>query len=192
SLVLCTMQVNIDRMRHGSFRRLRAEPRLLGVAALAVRLASAVAWLSTFVDQTPLAHAVLGASWAIVCLLISFMYAYRRALVLINPIRELRILIHDTRRELRTWSRRAQRAMPLLEREEAAGATSSPTDSPHDLARTAFFQINNRWTDGAKRAIRHAMSFARRYAEQGDHEVSGAALNAVIGINAAYIESKGK
>src|SRR5690606_7439716 len=52
--------------------------------------------------------------------------------------------------------------------------------------------INNRWTDGAKRAIRHAMSFARRYAEQGDHEVSGAALNAVIGINAAYIESKGK
>src|SRR5690606_34646535 len=93
---------------------------------------------------------------------------------------------------LRTWSRRAQRAMPLLEREEAAGATSSPTDSTHDLARTAFFQINNRWTDGAKRAIRHAMSFARRYAEQGDHEVSGAALNAVIGINAAYIESKGK
>ena len=36
------------------------------------------------------------------------------------------------------------------------------------------------------------MSFAGRYAEQGDHEVSGAALNAVVGINAAYIESKGK
>lgn len=36
------------------------------------------------------------------------------------------------------------------------------------------------------------MSFARRYAEQGDYEVSGAALNAVVGINAAYIDSKGK
>ena len=36
------------------------------------------------------------------------------------------------------------------------------------------------------------MSFARRYAEQGDYEVSGAALNAVIGINAAYVKSKGK
>lgn len=36
------------------------------------------------------------------------------------------------------------------------------------------------------------MSFARRYAEQGDYEVSGAALNSVVGINAAYIDSKGK
>lgn len=192
SLVLFAMQVNIERMPHGLFRRLSADPKLLGAFALAFLLAIGVASLSTFVDQTRLAHVVLAAFWAVVFILISFMYAYRRALVLINPIRQLRILIHDTRKELRTWARRAQRAMPLLEREEAAGGTSSPTDSTHDLARTAFFQINNRWTDGAKRAIRHAMSFARRYAEQGDHEVSGAALNAVIGINAAYIESKGK
>lgn len=192
SLVLFAMQVNIERMPHGLFRRLSADPKLLGAFALAFLLAIGVASLSTFVDQTRLAHVVLAASWAIVFILISFMYAYRRALVLINPLRQLGILIHDTRRELRTWARRAQRAMPLLEHEEGASATSSPTDSTHDLARTAFFQINNRWTDGAKRAIRHAMSFARRYAEQGDHEVSGAALNAVIGINAAYIESKGK
>lgn len=192
SLVLFAMQVNIERMPHGLFRRLSADPKLLGSFALAFFLAIGVATLSTFVDQARLAHVVLAAFWAVVFILISFMYAYRRALGLINPLRQLRILIYDTRKELRTWARRAQRAMPLLEREEAAGVTSSPTDSTHDLARTAFFQINNRWADGAKRAVRHAMSFARRYAEQGDHEVSGAALNAVVGINAAYIESKGK
>lgn len=192
SLVLFAMQVNIERMPHGLFRRLSADPKLLGSFALAFLLAIGVATLSTFVDQARLAHVMLAVFWAIVFILISFMYAYRRALVLINPLRQLRILIHDTRKELRTWTRRAQRAMPLLEREEAVGATSSLTDSTHDLARTTFFQVNSQWTDGAKRAIRHAMSFARRYAEQGDHEVSGAALNAVIGINAAYIESKGK
>ena len=82
--------------------------------------------------------------------------------------------------------------MPLLEQEENADVTPSPTDSTHDLARTTFFQINNHWTNGARRAIQHAMSFARRYAEQRDHEVSEAALNAVIGINAAYIDAKGK
>jgi hypothetical protein len=120
------------------------------------------------------------------------MYAYRRALVLINPLQQLGILIQDNRKELRAWARRAQRAMPLLERVESASARSSALDSTHDLARTAFFQINNRWTDGTKRAVRHAMSFARRYAEQGDYEVSGAALNVVVGINAAYIDSKGK
>jgi hypothetical protein len=192
SLVLFAMQVNIERMPHGLFRRLSGDLKLLGAFALAFLLAIGVATLSTFVDQTRLAHVVFATSWAVVFILISFMYAYRRALGLINPLRQLGILIHDTRKELRTWARRAQRAMPLLEREEAASATPSPTDSTHDLARTAFFQINNRWADGAKRAVRHAMSFARRYAEQGDYEVSGAALNAVVGINAAYIETKGK
>ncbi|UQN68510.1 hypothetical protein L0Z11_12555 [Burkholderia multivorans] len=192
SLVLFAMQVNIERMPHGLFRRLSGDLKLLGAFALAFLLAIGVAALSTFVDKARLAHVVLATFWAVVFILISFMYAYRRALSLINPLRQLGILIHDTRKELRTWARRAQRAMPLLEREESASATSSSTDSTHDLARTAFFQINNRWTDGAKRAIRHAMSFARRYAEQGDYEVSGAALSAVVGINAAYIESKGK
>ncbi|WP_323034155.1 hypothetical protein [Pararhodobacter sp.] len=192
SLVLFAMQVNIERMPHGLFRRLSADRKLLGAFALAFLLAIGVATLSTFVDQARLAQVVLAASWAVVFILISFMYAYRRALVLINPLQQLGILMQDTRKELRTWARRAQRAMPLLERDEGANSTTSPSDSTHDLARTAFFQINNRWTDGTKRAVRHAMSFAGRYAEQGDYEVSGAALNAVVGINAAYIESKGK
>jgi len=192
SLVLFAMQVNIERMPHGLFRRLSADRKLLGAFALAFLLAIGVATLSTFVAQARLAQVVLAASWAVVLILISFMYAYRRALVLINPLQQLGILIQDTRKELRTWARRAQRSIPLLERDESASSTTSTSDSTHDLARTAFFQINNRWTDGTKRAVRHAMSFAGRYAEQGDHEVSGAALNAVVGINAAYIESKGK
>lgn len=192
SLVLFAMQVNIERMPHGLFRRLSADRKLLGAFALAFLLAIGVATLSTFVDQARLARVVLASSWSVVLILISFMYAYRRALVLINPLQQLGILIQDTRKELRSWARRAQRSIPLLERDESASSATSPSDSTHDLARTAFFQINNRWTDGTKRAVRHAMSFAGRYAEQGDYEVSGAALNAVVGINAAYIESKGK
>ena len=192
SLVLFAVQVNIERMPHGLFRRLSADPKLFGAFTLAFLLGIGVAALSTFVEQARLAHVVLAASWAVALILISVMYAYRRSLDLINPSRQLEILTRDTRKGLRTWARRAQRAMPLLEQEEVAGASSSPTDSTHDLARTAFFQINNRWADAAKRAIRHAMSFARRYAEQGDHEISGVALKAVVRINAAYIETKGK
>jgi hypothetical protein len=192
SLVLFAMQVNIERMPHGLFRRLSADRKLLGAFTLAFSLAIFVATLSTFLNQNRLAQVVLAASWSVMLILISFMYAYLRALVLINPLQQLDILIQDTRNELRTWTRRAQRAMPLLERDESERATSSPTESTHDLARNEFFQINNRWADGAKRAVRHAMSFAQRYAEQGDYEVSGAALNAVVGVNAAYIDTKGK
>lgn len=152
SLVLFAMQVNIERMPHGLFRRLSADRKLLGAFASAFLLAIGVATLSTFVDKARLALVVLAASWAVVFILISFMYAYRRALVLINPLQQLGILIQDTRKELRTWAKRAQRAMPLLEREESASATSSPSDSTHDMARTAFFQINNRWADGKKKS----------------------------------------
>lgn len=192
SLVLFAMQVNIERMPHGLFRRLSADRKLLGAFALAFLLAIGVASLSTFVDQERLAQVVLAASWAVVFVLISFMYAYQRALILVNPIQQLGILVKDTQRELKAWDLRVRRAKPLLDREDAESGTSSPADSTHDYSRTAFFRINNRWIDGSKQSVRHAMSFARRYAEHGDYEVSGAALNAVVGINAAYINAKGK
>jgi hypothetical protein len=55
-----------------------------------------------------------------------------------------------------------------------------------------YFQANPAWTVGAKKSVRYAISFARRYSEQGDHEVSAAALDAIISINEAYIEAKGR
>lgn len=190
SLVLFAMQVNIERMPHGLFRRLSADPKLLVVFASAFLLAISVTTLSTFVDQSQLAIVVLAASSGIFIILILFVFAYRRALALIDPLRQLEILIQDTQRDLEIWSRRAKRVIPLLEQEN--GADTPPSSSSHDTARTAFFRVNNHWTDGATRAIQHAMSYARRYAEQGDYEVSRCALNAVVGINKSYIEAKGK
>ena len=192
SLVLFAMQVNVERMPHGLFRRLSGDSKLLSAFALAFFLAIGVATLSTVLNHARLAIVVLVASWAIVFVLSLFLYAYRRALVLINPLQQLDILIQTTRKELQSWARHAHRMAPLLKRKESANDTSSHLDSTHDLARTAYFWINNHWTDGAKRAIGHAMSFARRYAEHGDYEVSKAALRAIVSINAAYVESKGK
>ena len=192
SLVLFAMQVNIERMPHGLFQRLSADLKLLGAFAIAFLLAIGVATLSTFAEQVRLAYVVLSAAWATILILILFLYAYRRALLLINPLQQLGILVQDTRKELRLWDRRVRRAMPLLEAEETETADPSPPDSTHDLSRAAYFQVNKRWTDGAARGVRHAMSFARRYAEQGDYEVSSTALTAVVAINAAYIEAKGK
>lgn len=193
SLVLFAMQVNIERMPHGLFRRLSSDLKLLGAFASAFCLAIGVATLSTLVDRGWVADVVLAACWAVTLILVSFLYAYRRALALINPLRQLGMLVEETRRELRRWARRAQRVAPLLKGEEGGVDASPPgSDSTHDVNRAVFFRINGGWDDGAKRAIRHAVSFARRYAEQGDYEVSGAGLNAVVRINAVYIGCKGK
>lgn len=193
SLVLFALQVNVERLPHGLFHRLSKDLKLLGAFALAFILAITVAILSTFIDHERLATVVIIASSAIVLILILFLYAYQRALKLINPLQQLGRLRRTTRKELQAWARRAQRMTPLLEGgKESENITSLHVDSTHDLARMAFFSFANYWTDGAKRAIGHAMSFARHYAEQGDYEVSEAALKTIVIINAEYIKSKGK
>ena len=193
SLVLFATQVNVERLPHGLFHRLSKDHKLLGAFGLAFILAIVITTLSTFIDHGKLAIVVIIALLAIVFILYLFLYAYGRALDLINPLQQLRRLRKTTCKELQAWTRRAQRMTPFLEGgEESKSIASLHVDSTHDLARMGFFSLATYWTDGAKRAIGHAMSFARHYAEQGDYEVSEAALNTIVVINAAYIKSKGK
>lgn len=192
SLVLFSMQVNVERMPHGLFRRLSADRRLLSAFAAAFFLAVFISVLSLIPDRTWIGAATFAAAWGMALALILFLYAYRRALVLINPVRQLGLVVARTRREFQAWVRRANRAVPLLAASSPPSRPNDPFAPKHDVARVAYFQANAHWTDGAKQAVRHAISFARRFAEHGDHEVSGAAMNAVIAINAAYVEAKGK
>lgn len=186
SLVLFALQVNIERMPHGLFRRLTGDWRLLGTFALAFLVAIGVACLSAFVSSKQLYLAALMAAWGVLLILGLFLYSYRRALSLINPVRQLQLLVSETQRDMTRWVKRSNRVAPLLK----------PADEERienlDIERHRFFQVNSHWSGGARQALTHAMSFTTRYAEQGDHEISAAALNAIIGINAAYVAAKGK
>lgn len=193
SLVLFSMQVNVERMPHGLFRRLSTDRRLLSTFAATFLLAVFVAALSLVPSTSLIGSATFGAFWATTLILILFLYGYRRALVLVNPLRQLRLVVAGTRREFRAWVHRAKRAAPLLSDPNPQHGDHNDAFAPkHDLARLAYFRANAHWTDSSKLAVRYAVSFARRYAEQGDHDVSAAAFNAIIAINAAYVEAKGK
>jgi hypothetical protein len=133
------------------------------------------------------AVALVAAGWGTLLILVLFFYGYRRALTLINPRIQLALIVTEARKDLRRWARRAERMAPLLAIQNNAAGRSR-----HDLARLVFFQANPQWTIVAKQALAHAISFARRYAEQGDYEVAGSALTAVVAINGHYIEAKGK
>jgi hypothetical protein len=193
SLVLFAMQVNVERMPHGLFRRLSADRRLLNAFAGTFLLAVLVTALSQIPDRHWIGVATFCAFWGTVLVLSLFLYGYRRALALINPVRQLRLVVGRIRWELDAWVRRAKRAAPLLDTEKVR---PEPRDNPyvqqHDMARLSFFQSNPHWTDGAMQGVRYAVSFARRYAEQGDYEVSAEAVNAILEINRAYVKAKGK
>ena len=193
ALVMFAIQVNVERMPHGLFRKLSTDGKLLGAFAATFILAIAVATLSVILDGPRLALAVLGAGWGTLLILLLFLYAYRRALSLINPNQQLRFVVETARRDLRRWARRAHHAGPLLEGPNSEKDDASPSlQFTHDMSRITYLGLNPHWTNEARRAITYANSFARRYAEQGDHEVSSAALTAIVRINAAYIEAKGK
>ena len=83
------------------------------------------------------------------------------------------------------------RQPPVRYRIEFRGG-GEPLRTFHDMARAAYFRVNQHWAAGARQGVQYAMSIARRYSEKGDHDMSPAALNAVVAINGAYIEAKGK
>lgn len=193
SLVMFAIQVNVDRMPHGLFRKLSSDHKLLSAFAIIFILAIAIAAMSLIPDTSWLAVATLTTCWGLILILILFFYAYKRALGLISPSQQLNLVLTDARRDLHAWERRARRAAPLLTGvEQQNERAESPMRSAHDLKQTAYFKINPHWTAIAQKAILYAISFSRRYAEQGDHEVSRTALSAVVSINAAYIDAKGK
>ncbi|MDE0711428.1 MAG: hypothetical protein OXH60_04745 [Rhodospirillales bacterium] len=192
SLVLFAMQVNVERMPHRLFRRFSEDRNLLLAFASAFVLAVSVASLSTVVELDNLAVVLVASVWAILLILTLFLYAYRRALRLINPLDQLQMLLDDARIELRRWAHQIERVRPLLVDEDQAEIDPSEKELMPDAARAMFFRLRPHWTAEASRSVQYAMAFARRYAEQGDYEVASGGLTAVIGINAAYVEAKGK
>ena len=193
SLVMFAMQVNVERMPHGLFHKLSSDRKLVGGFAAAFLLATALAVLSLIPDRSWVAASALGALWGTITILWLFLLSYRRALALINPLRQLGFVFADAKRELRAWGRRAERAAPLLQIPDSTEFERfSEFRSTFDTKRMMYFSQNPYWINGAQQAVLHAISFTRRYAEQGDHEVSGAALSVVAALNTIYVDVKGK
>lgn len=192
SLVVFAMQVNVERMPHGLFRKLSSDPPIIVSFVGTFSIAISIACCSLIPDSSWAAYAIIGSSWGIVFILGLFFHAYRRALQLINPISQLGIIVNDTDREMKKWSQRIERVLPLFKNDPEQNNGDTLHQNNLDINRIAYFQINPHWTAKSLRAIQYAISYARRYAEIGDHEVSSAALNAIIAANRSYITTKGK
>lgn len=189
SLVMFAIQINVERMPHGLFRKLSSDVRLLSAFVVTFILATGVAALSLLAEPTLIARTLVLALWGVILILMLFLYAYKRALDLISPDQQLRMLVTATRADLQRWVVRALRAKPLLQQ---ASPSSGERAVNIDMHRLMYFEINTRWTAGAVEALQHAVAFARLFSERGDHEIANVALNSIVAINASYVESKGR
>lgn len=190
SLIVFAMQTNVERMPHGLFRQLSSDRWLLSSFLGSFLTAIVVAGTSLIPNGSWALLAIGIAMWGIAITLLLFLLAYRRALKLINPIEQLAIMTRVAQTDLRKWGRLAEKAVIIL------GGTPQPTEKeedigiPFDLPKAKFLQANASWSASAKQAILYAVSYAKRFAEQGDYEVTDDAFMRMMLINASYCAAK--
>lgn len=185
TLVMFAMQVNVERMPYGLFRRFSGDLPLMGAFGLTFVLSMGVAALSLVGDPSATPWLLFGLFWTTVSILGLFLFAYRRALRLISPAEQLQFVVRAAQRDLQKWDRRAAR---IARRQAESGGG----DGGADPGRVAFFLANRHWTDVPRKSVEHAIAYARRYAEAGDYDVCLVALNGVVAINTSYIAAKGR
>ena len=191
SLVLFAMQVNVERLPHGLFRRLSADKRLLASFTFAFMASILIACLPLITPVEWSALAIFAAVLLTALVLRLFLYAYRRALTLINPIEQLRIVIGDVSAALERWGKQASWFSTALPPQENEAPPNPHIDSTLDTGRAAFMLQNNWGIRVTKQGLDHCISVNGRAASQGDHRVAEAALNALVRINATYLQAKG-
>jgi len=192
ALVMFSLQVNVERMPYGLFRKLSFDARLIASFAGTFLLSIAIASLSVVTTQRALAYCVAASMSGSISVLVLILYAYRRALSLISPTQQLVFVTEDARRQFMHWVKRTQRLEPLLETPPERASDNSTPGTSHDLSRLAFFQFIPSWTSGPLKCLTYALSLSRRYAEKGDYEIAEQALAAAVSINASYVQAKGR
>lgn len=192
SLVLFAMQINVERLPHGLFRRLSTDKKLLISFAFSFVASILIACLPLITPIKFTAWAISAAVLLTLVVLRLFLATYRRALELINPVEQLRIIMGDVTVALNTWSNQADWSIAALTPREQDKAPDLVINSNLDMQR-ATFMIQNGWGgDFAIRGLGHCISMNSRTVSQGDYEVADAALNALVKINEVYVKTKGR
>jgi len=193
SLIMFAMQVNVERLPYGLFKKFSTDRKLLSLFICIMLLAIAISSMSLIQDAKWATKFCCIALWGISLIVLLTIIAYRRALTLISPFDQLSILTSDTKKNLVLWTKAANRAIPLLERDTPNNAESPTLTSDHEIEKA--FYLNNLhpyWTKKALQAIEYCIAISRYHAVQGDYEISQAAINSIVIINQHYISAKGK
>lgn len=184
SVVMLAVQLNFARIPFGLFRRLSSDLQLLISFAATFMFGVTIGVSALLPDETWIASIVVLSSWCVLAALSLFFIAYKRALDLISPGKQMRMVLHKADRSMRRWQKRADRFAPLLDNKPALGLD-------RDIARASFFKLHPHWESDVREASSHVLAFARRYAEQGEYDVSAIALNGLVAINSRYISARG-
>lgn len=186
SFILFAMQVNVERLPYGLFKKLSSDSLLLTAVGATFSAAIIISFLSVAITSRNAAAITLATILGTAVVLRLFFYSYARSLDLINPGKQISIVVGDVRRSLRMWERHLRWAVTAIDEKVL------PNQARYDARRLAFQQMNPAWTGELIRGIRHVIALTRRAADQADINSSGLAFSALIRMNELYVTAKGK
>lgn len=193
SFIMFAMQVNVERMPYGLFRKLSSDVKLLGCFLLVFVLSLLVSFLSIIATKSLAGISIMGMLWSVFLITIFLFVAFKRALRLISPTEQLKLISENTNKELNVWAKAASRLSPFLEeKDKNDGVKKSELDSNCDIKRLRYFSHFPQWTLGVQKAIHYVFLLASYHSSHGDYESSAVAMNTVLSVNARYIKAKGK
>jgi hypothetical protein len=192
TFVLFAMQVNIERLPYGLFRRFSSDRKLLAAFMISIVIAIVLTCFSLSDAGDWAGWVIAGAIYAVALNLRLLLYAYRRSLDLISPVKQLQLLQNDAKRQVRIWERRFRWLGPIVRSKIEPAPELGFGAVPFDTERMMILQANAGWHSPLKQGVAHAIQFARRAAEQGDTEAASMALTTVLVINASYLKIKGR
>lgn len=190
-LIMFSMQINIDRMPHGLFFKLGKDNFVIFLFLIALSSAVIVCFSSSLLYKPYNPSVAISLTfWAVLIIITCILQAYERTLFLVNPARQLDILLKGVRKDLKLWCRRSEIARPLLNTSNS-NISNAVSDS-YDIEKFSYMKINPFGEQSSRSGIDHALSFAHRYAACEDYPISSHALSVIIEINFLYIQAKGK
>ena len=159
SLIMFAMQVNVERMPHGLFRKFSSDIKLLGAFVATFSLAAIIAGLSLIPDKSWVAGATAATAWCSLLIILLFVLAYRRALNLISPTMQLGLVVSDTKKNFKIWDRAIKRTVPIFRENANSGTEDEEIRSKYDMDRVTYFQLHPNWTTSAEKAIFYSLAF---------------------------------
>lgn len=186
SLIIFSVQVNVERLPHRLFQRFGFDYQLIAffIATFAISIVVAGSTLFLSFETTP--FIIIGTIWGVATIGAMFLFAFKRALDLINPLLQIKRVRTHAQRHMQWWDRFFDRfTLAWSESREEA------RDDRRDPKRAAALKLHGDWTDSVQRDVEQLVAISNRSAEIGDHQIARGALNALDAIHAAYIKTKG-
>lgn len=189
SYILFVIQMNIGRMPYGLLKKFCYDSDLI-CSVLLIHLLSIIAITSTLVPNIEWFNLTLSIfMWCLILSIVLFFYSYDRGVFLINPINQINLVLENSTKQMNIWNKRATRSKFLIKINEKKNLG---LNASYDLQKLRYFDINPHWTSELKTNIDYLVYFTRRYAKEGDYEISDQALRAIILIQKCYVDVKAK